>query len=660
MDWVSELCDLYEKNKYLAGEMRYKEQIRKNGLEKIPLVLLPPFHTTVTAQITVTISESGEFQDAKLVENEDKLTIIPVTENSASRTSTVVPHPLCDNIKYLSGDYKDYCIEGTKNAEECYQLYIEALRRWHFSLYSHKKVDALYLYLSKKCLIWDLVNEGVLKLGENGKLSESVKIQGIEQDKSFVRFRILEEYQGDEDILSDITGQYYSECWLDRTLQERFIQYYRSLMTEKDICYLSGNIEQPTYLHSKKIRNEGDNSKLISSNDKDYYTFRGRFHNKEQAFAIGNETSQKVHNALKWIIRRQGKNIDTFCIVSWESDLCPMPEWDLDTDSICSQYEEDWGEEEEEVQVWDGNQAGAFQFSAALLGYRRKLENMSRMVLMAFDAATTGRLALVEYKNLETSRYLDNIKYWHKECEWLHLKLKEGGSYYYKGMVGVKEIADIIYGTEQNGILSLGNKSKLYGQIYRRLIPCIWDQMDVPFDMVNLAVSRASSPVSYEKRYNWERTLSLACSLVKKMKKQQNPKEVWTLALNRKSRDRNYLYGRLLAVADRVEYRTFDKKDRDANRETNARRYMSMFSQRPYETWKIIEESLEPYFPKLKYQEKIYYCKQLEEICELFDEETFKDNSKLDGLYLLGFHSESYELRNKEADKAQDITSEEE
>ncbi len=457
MDWVSELCDLYEKNKYLAGEMRYKEQNRKNGVEKIPLVLLPPFHTTVTAQITVTISENGEFQDAKLVENDDKLTIIPVTENSGSRTSTVVPHPFCDNIKYLSGDYKDYCIEGTKNAEECYRLYIEALEKWHISPYSHKKVNALYRYLSKKCLICDLVNAGVLKLGENGKLSDSVKIQGIEQDKSFVRFRILEECQWDKDILSDTTGQYFSECWLDRTLQESFIQYYRSLMTEKDICYLSGNTEQPTYLHSKKIRNEGDNSKLISSNDKDYYTFRGRFHNKEQAFAIGNETSQKIHNALKWIIRRQGKNIDTFCIVSWESDLCPMPEWDSDTDSICSQYVEDWGEDDgEEVPVWDGNQAGALQFNSALLGYRRKLENMSRMVLMAFDAATTGRLALVEYKSLESSRYLDNIKYWHKECEWLQLKLKDGGSYYYKGMAGVKEIADIIYGTEQNGILSLG------------------------------------------------------------------------------------------------------------------------------------------------------------------------------------------------------------
>ncbi len=169
---------------------------------------------------------------------------------------------------------------------------------------------------------------------------------------------------------------------------------------------------------------------------------------------FGNETSQKIHNALKWIIRRQGKNIDTFCIVSWESDLCPMPEWDSDTDSICSQYVEDWGEDDgEEVPVWDGNQAGALQFNSALLGYRRKLENMlTHGTNGVFDAATTGRLALVEYKSLESSRYLDNIKYWHKECEWLQLKLKDGGSYYYKGMAGVKEIADIIYGTEQNGI----------------------------------------------------------------------------------------------------------------------------------------------------------------------------------------------------------------
>lgn len=35
----------------------------------------------------------------------------------------------------------------------------------------------------------------------------------------------------------------------------------------------------------------------------------------------------------------------------------------------------------------------------------------------------------------------------------------------------------------------------------------------------------------------------------------------------------------------------------------------------------------------------------LDEICKLFEVETFLDNSKLDGLYLLGFHSQSQDLK---------------
>ena len=53
------------------------------------------------------------------------------------------------------------------------------------------------------------------------------------------------------------------------------------------------------YFNSKKIRNEGDGAKLISANDSQNFTYRGRFTSKEEAFAVGNETSQKAHNALK-------------------------------------------------------------------------------------------------------------------------------------------------------------------------------------------------------------------------------------------------------------------------------------------------------------------------------------------------------------------------
>ena len=76
---------------------------------------------------------------------------------------------------------------------------------------------------------------------------------------------------------------------------------------------------------------------------------------------------------------------------------------------------------------------------------------------------------------------------------------------------------------------------------------------------------------------------------------------------------------------------------------TNAKRYMSIFSQRPFETWKIIEENLQPYLNKLK--NRRYYENLIDDICSLFDVDKFQDNTKLDGLYLLGFHSQSLSIK---------------
>ena len=78
-----------------------------------PLILLPVFHSTVASQITVTINEKGEFLRAVTVEDEEKLTVIPVTEKSASRTAGVEAHPLCDNLKSVS--YTHLPCAGTGN-----------------------------------------------------------------------------------------------------------------------------------------------------------------------------------------------------------------------------------------------------------------------------------------------------------------------------------------------------------------------------------------------------------------------------------------------------------------------------------------------------------------------------------------------------------------
>lgn len=168
------------------------------------------------------------------------------------------------------------------------------------------------------------------------------------------------------------------------------------------------NMETISYLHAKKIRNEGDGAKLISANDSQNFTYRGRFIEKEEAFAVGSETSQKIHNALKWIIRRQGNFFDTLVLVTWEAgkqeekEAEEMPEWDAGTDEIMSAFKMDIGAlyvERSQDEKWDGKQLTAKMFGKALNGYRRKVKNTAHMILLGFDASTPGRLAMVEKKN---------------------------------------------------------------------------------------------------------------------------------------------------------------------------------------------------------------------------------------------------------------------
>lgn len=673
MSWEEELIYLYDKNTSQIGRIQLKSFQSSEKEEQIPYVLLPPFHTTVTAQIQVTLSADGDFLGASKVESKDKLTMIPVTEKSASRTAGKAPHPLCDNLKYLAGDYGRYVRDTNGDAERCHKLYMEALKKWHCSSFSHEKVDAVWTYLEKETLMQDLLREKILQQNEEGYLDDAVKLEGVAQDSAFVRFLV----RGKAGIRD---GQTSDACWKDSSLWNCFIRYYQSMEGIKDLDYLTGERQPPSYLHSKKIRNEGDGAKLISSNDEANFTFRGRFATKEQAFAIGIETSQKLHNALKWIIRKQGRSFDTLTMVTWESDLKEMPPWDADTETIASAafpetlpeaageeflnpFQDDlpdgWEEEPEETAVPDENPMTARQFYSALAGYRKQVENPSHMILLAFDAATTGRLSLAEFKTLDTARYLENIQKWHEQCGWMQWKYKDGHRKDFYGVPGIRDITELLYGAESNGRLLLADKNgkRLCSELSRRLLPCIWDNRELPYDLVAAAVNRASMPQAYKERHNWERVLTLACSFVKKHRYEKE-KEEWNVALDNECNNRDYLYGRLLAVADRIEYKTFDK-EKDAARMTNAKRYMSTFSQRPFETWKIIEENLQPYLNKLPIQERLYYENLLDGICERFSVEEFRKNDKLDGLYLLGFHSQSYALKNNK-NKAKDGGSENE
>ena len=649
MNWIEELRDVYQKNEALAGQMTKRIVRGKKGEEiSLPLVLLPAFHTTAAAQITVTVDGEGNFLDAQEVDDRNKLTLIPMTEQSASRTSKPVPHPLCDTLPYLAGDYIRFCrLEKSgkqKDYTQQHQDYLEALKDWRDSEDCHPKVDAVYRYLSRECLMSDLIRAGILTLGEDGLLMQDEKLQGLPQEKAFVRFKILSGSalppQGD--VNQD--AAYYPECWLDRSLQQSYIRYYRRRLEQEEqgMSYLTGEWGPLAACHPGKIRNEGDMAKLMSGNDAHGFTFRGRFANYGQAVSIGYEDSQEVYSALKWLIRKQGYHWGDFCMVAWESNLHPLPDPRADTDAVCGAIElEDWPEENNPTEYWGTDEMGAQRLNRAMQGYGRRFGNTSRTVVLAFDSATKGRLAMTEQKVLSSSRYLDNIQYWHESCQWLHYKYRDKKRITYRGMVGIDELIRAVYGCEKG--------SKHYNVLLRTLLPCITDRRPIPVNVVNTAVYKASSPVSYSDPREWEQVLLIACSLVKKWRLERD-QEVWNLTENIKKeseelvKQRDYLYGRLLAVADRIEYRT----QKDSKRMTNAMRYMNAFSQRPYQTWKIIEEKIQPYLQQLGTGERIVYSKLLDEIQNSFAPKEFQSNKRLEGLYLLGYHKQSYAFTHKE------------
>lgn len=111
---------------------------------------------------------------------------------------------------------------------------------------------------------------------------------------------------------------------------------------------------------------------------------------------------------------------------------------------------------------------------------------------------------------------------------------------------------------------------------------------------------------------------------------------------NRKTRD--YLYGRLLAVADNLEQ--WALKTAGENRSTNAARLMQRFSEHPFSTWRTIELALVPYKARLGAKAGKLLA-TMDVVMSLFSPEEFISDKKLTGEFLLGYHCQREDLRYK-------------
>lgn len=615
MSWIHRLYETYNNCESEIGLM--------GAEEKRPL--LPIYHTTAKAHIEITVNEHGEFINATLVQDEEANTILPCTEESSARTSGVAPHGLCDKLQYVAQDFEKY---GGKKSY--FSDYISQLTGWVESTNIHFMAQAVYKYVIKGHVINDLVESSIIVLGEDGLPLK--KWEGKKEDKPEI-FKIMKKAQLDCVVRWRVTkeGVLNTMTWNEKTLYDSWINYQTQKGIDKGLCYVSGNETAIAISHPKYIRHTGDGAKLISANDRTNYTFRGQFIDSTQACQIGTEVSQKAHNALKWLISKQGKKFGDKVILTWATAGAETPSLMEDSVSLAEIY----GSDMNENHTADTAEQFAFKFNQYIAGYRSKISNTDNIIVLILDSASPGRLAVLYYRELTGSEFLKRVEKWHTSCCWLHTyKKKENKKMTFWGAPAPKDIVEAIYGTKCD--------DKLKAATIERLIPCMIDGQPLPKDIVESAIQRAKKCATLE-YWEWNKLLSIACALYRKLYE----KEGYTVALEKERTSRDYLYGRLLAVAYSIE--NWALYESGEKRITSAERLMQRFADHPYSTWRTIEMGLSPYKQKLGHRAK-RQTDTIKEIMDVFVFEDFTNDKQLKGEFLLGYYCQLKDLEQKKDD----------
>tara|TARA_B100001094_G_scaffold329815_1_gene393450 strand:- start:2295 stop:4208 length:1914 start_codon:yes stop_codon:yes gene_type:complete len=627
MSWMQKLYETYEQAQNLT-HLAQQDQV------------MPICHSPQNAHIEVVIDGNGQFIRAQVLQKTQ--IILQATESSASRGNGIAPHGLADKLHYVAGDYEQY--KGKNKKKFYFDAYHQQLKSWCTSPYSLPSLQAVLKYIERNSLIQDLVHYKVLHLTD-GALQNSWTSKE-EKPELFKALPPTSE-QGDALICWIIESPDIRQpkTWLDTQVQTSWANYYLSLNDQQDLCLISGEQVGIALNHPAKLRHSGDKAKLVSSNDSSGLTYRGRFIKAEQAQSIGFDVTQKAHNALAWLLKRQGYRQEDYYFVAWAVSGKEIPPA-LELDSFFNL--------DTEIKEDLGSDLGA-SYAQALKKYmngyvaEKALSVDESVVMMAIDSATPGRMSILYYQEVFAHDYVAKIEKWHQEFCWWQ-RQSDKAYRWLPSAPALYRVWDAVYGDK------VKSASSLKKHTLQRLIPCIVAGQPLPIDIMHNAVKRATNRVAYKKedKWLWEQNLGIACALYNGFCQRTHHsnfrKEGYNMALETDYHSRDYLFGRLLAIADNIESYTLSLSNE--NRATNAERLMQRFADQPSSTWLSIYKALDPYMQRLRSRKPAFLqsrTKLLDEVMNAFLTTDFNSDRKLSGEFLLGFHCQRLQLFTKQS-----------
>lgn len=640
MSWIQKLCEVYD------------------VMSRVEDCTIVPFgFTQKEIQYNIILSAEGEFVTAHELPKENKKFpkfIVPSTPEAEGRTTAKgSPYPLAEELKRLIP------------REDDDDSYLASLSRWCEFKGAPQCLRTLYKYLQRGTLLEDLKGEnGIkgLKLDQDGSGGDA---------KSFACFSV-QTLDGD------------SRLWMRKEVRQSWSEYTSSKETEgAELCYATGEVLPILETHPKFTKLSG-NAKLISAKDAGYpFQYKGRFVEKSSAARISRNASIKAHNALKWLTEHQGFSKYGIHIVGWNVskpalELYPAADPYEDEDYLDEEIRhnpntfERYAKALRDAVEGDYGVLDEYSCDEELTAEARKRRD--EIVILGLQAATDGRMSIIYYQEMPGNEYVKRLEQWEKQCRWEipgtknKRDLNEQAEQYSQenfeeNKVSSRpptwlEISEAVMGRDAVNAALYDFRfdkaaTKQMREIQLRLLSCVINGGKLPEDMVKRAFTRSVYPIAFvNKKGNWDgfawsRCTAITCAMIRKMyidKAEDEP----SLRLDVTRRDRDYLYGRLLAVAHKAELDTM--KPKDWNRiKTKAVQAMSSFVQNPAKGWLHLYCKL---LPELKELGKDGYSARkyqrlFGEIESLFLPEDRERQCAVSYQFLMGFSAQLRELYRK-------------
>ena len=663
MSWMQKLYRTYE-------------YVQEQGLDDEDLAL--PFHMSKAVHLKVILNDKAEFIGAERFEVKKQVPI-QVTEKSSKRAgSAIAPYALHDGLQYIAKTARNYLtieylskvaekdngkkwkefLAGTDEDKkkfadtekakykDCFEFYEKQLSGWT-EFGNLKEINIVLQYIQKGSLIEDLLEKQIFSFKDN--------ILSVGKDDPFSLTIVW---------AVEISNDPHSDLWNKPCIQSRWIEYQESLIQKgrhKSLCCITGDLDYPTEAYPKI----NGNAKLVSANDDTGFTFRGRFYGDKdngdkselgsQAVILGKNASQKAFSALKWLINRQGIRNGKQVILAW-SNNCISDEDKLlsnlyqGDDIYTSLFAKDKIDHSADLGL-----KTVEQLKKKFHGYKEKLAANEQISLLMVDepSKTGGRMSLTFYQEKLRDDYFRDLDEWQDDFAWY----QEYKSSWIFAAPSLERIAEVVL--TKTEFEDKDRKSRR--QLYARLLPVIsgGKSVYIPYDLVQKSFQVACNPFANHRpedgekirSANWQRNIGVACALYKGWRARHHDlsqRRTYPMSLDTQNRSRDYLYGRLLAVAENTEsYALYLAGEKRA---TTAERYMQRFAEHPFATWRNIELALKPYQERLRNNGKDTGVQAIGEIMELFATNDFTSDDKLSGEFLLGYHCQKMEITRRIAE----------